>query len=274
MQSSRLARLLLVAGLLGAALVPALPAGSTAPGRDTVTIGWSTTRRTLDDGRTYFVRAPHCSPAGAARCVRYLSRPRAVVLFLHAAQAKEDRATAVDWLRGLGGIGPGTLFVYGVSDGGSQRWDAGFCCTEEPVDDLGYLVRVVDDLDGPWAVDRDRVGATGFSNGGMLALRAACERPEVFAGVAALSATYVGPCDTGKVEVGQWHGGADPAVPLEGGTVHLLGQDRELPPVASLPQRMKRGSLFWLRVIPRRGHSMTWQNHEQATEWLLQHLAH
>lgn len=233
-----------------------------------VTITWATTRRVLGDGRAYFVRAPHCNEDKPA-CVDVLGRKRSVVFFLHGAGGAEDRETAASWLQGLNGFGPDTIFVYGVSAGGTKRFDAGFCCTEEPVDDVGYLIDVVDDIDSTWAVDRDRVGATGLSNGGMLALRAGCERPDVFPVVVGLAATFTGDCDAGKVRIGQWHGGDDPTVPLEGGTVTILGHARDIPPVASLAQRMARGSVYLLRVIPGRGHSMTWKDFGRSTTWLL-----
>lgn len=272
----RIARLGLVVALTLAVLVSVPVVGhlvttrswdEDAPGKG-VTISWVTTRRVLDDGRAYFLRAPHCNESNSA-CVDFLARKRGVVIFLHGAGGFEDRETAASWLQGLNGVGPDTIFVYGVSAGGTKRFDAGFCCTEESVDDVGYLVHVVDDIDNRWAVDRDRVGATGLSNGGMLALRAGCERPDVFPVVVGLAATYAGPCDNGKVRIGQWHGGADETVPLEGGTVTILGHTREVPPVASLAQRMARGSVFLLRVIPGRGHSMTWRDFKKSTAWLL-----
>jgi poly(3-hydroxybutyrate) depolymerase len=255
--------------------VVAPPAGSgrapsAAPARG-VTVTWVTTRRVLGDGRAYFLRAPHCDEDKPA-CVDVLSRERSVVFFLHGAGGAEDRDTAASWLQGLNWFGPDTIFVYGVSAGGTKRFDAGFCCTEEPVYDVGYLIDVVDDIDTTRAVDRDRVGATGLSNGGMLALRAGCERPDVFPVVVGLAATFPGGCDAGKVRIGQWHGADDPTVPLEGGTVTILGHTRDIPPVASLAQRMSRGSVFMLRVIPGRGHSMTWKDFGRSTTWLLENF--
>jgi poly(3-hydroxybutyrate) depolymerase len=255
--------------VLAQVVAPIGSAGPAAGAGKRVTVTWSTTRRVLDDGRSYFVRAPHCTPRGAEGCADFLARKRGVVFFLHGAGGAEDRATASSWLQGLGGLGPDTIFVYGVSADDTRRFDAGFCCTEEPVDDVGYLLRVVDDIGSTWAVDHHRVGATGLSNGGMLALRAGCERPDVLSVVVGLAATYVGTCDVGRLRIGQWHGGADETVPLEGGTVTILGHTREVPPVASLAQRMARGSVFMLRVIPGRGHSMTWRDFRRSTAWLL-----
>lgn len=271
MAPPRILRLAMVVALTLTALVSALPPGSTAAPATAVPVTWKTTKRMLDDGRTYFVRAPHCDPADR-RCDDYLAQKRTVAFFLHAAGAAEDRTTAASWLQGLDGFGPGTIFVYAVSADHTKRFDAGFCCTEEPVDDIGYLTRVIGDIGTTWAVDREGVGAIGLSNGGMLALRAACERPDVFSAVSGLAATYPDACDVGKVRIGQWHGADDPTVPLNGGTVDLLGQTRDIPPVASLAQRMVKGSVFQLRVIPHRGHSMTWGDFRRATHWMLDNL--
>jgi poly(3-hydroxybutyrate) depolymerase len=205
--------LLLTAAMSLSALPP--PAPATASG---ATVTWPAKKRTLADGRTYFVRAPVCRPAGSAYCKDFLDRRRPVVFFLHGATGAEDRETAAGWLGGLHSLSPDTIFVFGVTEDGSQRWDAGFCCTSEPVDDLGYLARVVKHVSRTSKVDQGRVGAMGLSNGGMLALRAACQRPDLIATVAALAATFDGPCDTGRIRVGQWHGADDTTVPLNGGT--------------------------------------------------------
>lgn len=248
------------------------PSGSTSADRH-VAVTWRTTRQTLDDGRAYFVRAPRCSPGGSAGCADVLGERRAVVFFLHGAGALEDREGATSWLTGLNAIGRDTIFVFGISKKGTdRRWDAGICCTTESVDDVDYLERVVADIDRTWPVARGRVGALGLSNGGMLALRAACQRPKLFGTVAGLAATYDRSCDRGRVRIAQWHGADDTTVPLNGGTVTIFGEERELPPVASLAQRMARGSTYQLRVIPDREHSMTWHDFKVATRWVLDNL--
>lgn len=238
---------------------------------DSITVTWVTRERTMADGRTFFTRVPTCTPKGAA-CVEHLARPRALVVFLHAANGAEDRATATSWLAALHAIDRETIFAFAVSKDGTRRWDAGLCCTTEAVDDVEYLGRLVTDVAADWAVDRDRVGAMGLSNGGMLALRVACERPDLYPTVVALAGVYDGACDEGQVQIGQWHGAVDPTVPLNGGQVTVLGERRTLPPVAAIAQRMTAGSVFELRVIPGRGHAMSWTEYRQATQWLLAHL--
>ncbi len=274
MGTFRLVRLGVIAIAIVLACAGSLSAqpSASAPATARVSTSWTTEERTLVGGRTFFVRVPSCSPARSPGCRRFLELERAVVVFLHGANGPEDRDTASRWLAGLHAQNPETIFAFGVSEAGSRRWDAGFCCTSEPVDDVGYLARVVDNIARGWAVDRRRAGVTGFSNGGMLALRATCERPELFAAAAALAATYDGACDVGRTSIGQWHGGRDSLVPLNGGTVTIVGAQRTLPPVASLAQRMAAGSLYVLRVLPKRAHAMSWLQFRQSTRWLVSTL--
>lgn len=258
-------------GRLATSGAPTTTSPDTSPGAAT-SITWKTVKRTLPDGRTFFVRGPVCTPASSATCVDYLGRKRTLVIFLHGATGAEDRETASSWLQGMRGWSPETLFVFGVSKDDTKVWDAGLCCTTEPVDDVGYLTRVVGNVGKRWPVDTRRVGVEGLSNGGMLALRATCERPDVFRAAAALSGIYDGACDAGVVRIGQWHGALDETVPLEGGTVTINGVPRTMPPVTSLAQRMAPKSRYELRVIPGRGHTMTWEDHRRATLWLISHL--
>lgn len=85
--------------------------------------------------------------------------------------------------------------VYPAGLGGS--WDAGTCCgdaVKEHVDDVGFLIHVIHLVQKLRPLDLTRVYVAGFSNGGMMALRAVCERPDVFAAAVAVSATLQAPC--------------------------------------------------------------------------------
>lgn len=264
----RLGVVLLLTLATGLTVVPP-PAPATA---QSATVTWPARKRTLADGRTYFVRAPVCRPVRSAYCQAFLQRRRPLVFFLHGATGDDSREAAAGWLGGLRSLSPDTIFVFGMTKDGSGRWDAGFCCTSEPVDDVGYLADVVRDVSRKSRVDRRRIGAMGLSNGGMLALRTACERPDLMATVAALAATFDGSCDAGPIQVGQWHGAQDTTVPLEGGTFRFGDRTITLPPVASLPERMAEESKFRLRVLPDRGHAMSWSDFSAATKWLVRRL--
>lgn len=258
--------ILLLTGVLGA------PAGVSPAGVDVgsaATITWSVQLRTLEDGRTYYINAPSCAPADATECLAFLGRARDVVVWWHGAGGHEDLETATRWLTSLHSWGRDTLFVFAMSQGGTRVFDAGVCCTRAPVDDVGYLVRVVDDVASRWSVDRRRVGAAGFSNGGIMAERLACERPDVVAAASSLAGTFAGTCDVARTHVAQWHGALDKPVPLNGGTTWVAGAERTFPPAASLGQRMLSGSTFVLQVRPGVGHGLPWADYRESVRWLL-----
>jgi polyhydroxybutyrate depolymerase len=113
-------------------------------------------------------------------------------------------------------------FIVVYPEGVGRTWNAGFCCgdaQEEEVDDLGFLAQLVQTVGAERAVDRDRVYVAGFSNGGYMAYRAACERPDTLAAVASVAGTLPDFFDCrpsralGVLEI---HGTADAVVPYEG----------------------------------------------------------
>ena len=66
-------------------------------------------------------------------------------------------------------------------------WNVKTCCgsaEKNKVDDVGFLAALVDTLEAVLPVDRAKVAIAGFSAGGMLALRVACDR-------SSLATTYV-----------------------------------------------------------------------------------
>jgi poly(3-hydroxybutyrate) depolymerase len=121
-------------------------------------------------------------------------------------------------ISGFGHVGALLRWNVVSGDALTDSWNAGLCCgtaVRDRVDDVAYLVDVVASLRlrghlGP-------VWLAGFSNGGMLALRAGCERPLVFDAVASVSGTLVAPCPHGIVRARHLHGTDDPVVPYRGG---------------------------------------------------------
>jgi polyhydroxybutyrate depolymerase len=89
--------------------------------------------------------------------------------------------------------------------GYGRSWNAGDCCSvarARSIDDvtfLGALVRQV--LHDQRDADRHAVYLAGFSNGGRMAYRLACQRPGLFTAVAAVEAVSVYPCLTVRLPV-------------------------------------------------------------------------
>lgn len=117
-------------------------------------------------------------------------------------------------------------FVVAFPDGVSGSWNAGVCCgiaAGTGVDDVGFVADLVDSLLAEYCVDPKRVFATGFSNGGFLSHRLACELSNKIAAVASVSGVMgVQTCAPPRaVPVLQIHGTSDPVVPYNGNA--LLG---------------------------------------------------
>lgn len=92
-------------------------------------------------------------------------------------------------------VGP-AIVVYPAGYG--RSWNAGACCGEAHTtgaDDVGFIKAVVRRT---LATERDassrQVFLAGYSNGGRMAFRLACEAPQLFAGVAAVEAVPVYSC--------------------------------------------------------------------------------
>lgn len=114
----------------------------------------------------------------------------------------------------------GFVTVYPVGTGTS--WNAGTCCgtaVQDKVDDVSFVRQVLSDLGAVVKVDPKRVYATGFSNGGMMAYRLACEMSDTFAAIAPVEGGLVSdPCKPQQpVSILHVHGLKDPYVPFEGG---------------------------------------------------------
>ena len=119
----------------------------------------------------------------------------------------------------------GFLAVYPSGTGRNPNlltWNAGNCCGDAlryDVDDVGFVAALLDDLAELAEIDRDRVFATGMSNGGMLAYRLASELSERIAAIASIA----GPMGTDRcqptrpVSILHFHGTADEFTPYAGG---------------------------------------------------------
>jgi polyhydroxybutyrate depolymerase len=79
----------------------------------------------------------------------------------------------------------------GIRDTTGQRyWNAtDYCCDyyEGAPDDATYLINLVDEATARFAVAPDRIFFVGFSAGGFMAYRMACDYPDQIAGIASIS---------------------------------------------------------------------------------------
>lgn len=118
---------------------------------------------------------------------------------------------------------------------GRETWNAQFCCgtaAARQVDDIGFIGALIDHLAGRHEIDRDRVYATGMSNGAMMTYQLAAAHPEWFAAIAPVAGTIGGMTREGKdfiiplpketVPVMIIHGRKDPYVRFDGGSSTAL----------------------------------------------------
>jgi polyhydroxybutyrate depolymerase len=113
-------------------------------------------------------------------------------------------------------------FVLVYPSGISGVWNTGICCgvaVENKVDEAGFFRKILTELGKQLTVDTKRVYATGFSLGGMLAFRLACEMSDTFAAITPVAgALTFSPCQPIQpVSIMQVHGKRDTSVPYAGG---------------------------------------------------------
>jgi polyhydroxybutyrate depolymerase len=75
----------------------------------------------------------------------------------------------------------GTTFI------GDQFWNVGFPGLSSNIDDVGFTEALIDELATLYAIDFDRVYATGMSNGGFMSFLLACQLSEKIAAVASVT---------------------------------------------------------------------------------------
>jgi len=79
-----------------------------------------------------------------------------------------------------------------LNSGKFATWNAGTCCAgarDQNVDDVGFVRKIIGNVTGQIHIDRNRIYATGMSNGGMLTYRLACEMADTFKAIAAVAGT-------------------------------------------------------------------------------------
>lgn len=141
--------------------------------------------------------------------------PAPLIIVLHGftATAKSmQRKTRFDALARRDGA------IVAYPSGRLTRWNDG-AITRDGVDDVAYISALIAALVGDGRADPRRVFIAGHSNGGGMALRIACDRPDLIAGISVVSmnAARMMPC-AGAIPLPAFfmHGMRDPVVPAEG----------------------------------------------------------
>ncbi|PYJ85457.1 MAG: hypothetical protein DME22_09140 [Verrucomicrobia bacterium] len=137
----------------------------------------------------------------------------------------------------------GFLYCYPEStpdSTGTEFWNATDSCCDffnTGTDDAGYLRALIDEIGRQFAMDRKRIHLIGWSNGGFMAYRMACQSADIIAGIASLAGmTFLDPgrcAPSEPVNILHIHGTTDANVPYAGGALTTTGQAAQAP--ANMP---------------------------------------
>ncbi len=129
-------------------------------------------------------------------------------------------------------------FIVVYPKGLDHKWNAelnapGFPGYDEPVDDVGFVGRVMDEVERNYKIDPRRVYVTGASNGGLLAHLVACKMADRVAAAAPVIGTIaehaLPDCKPDRpVPMLMINGTADPIVHWQGGALPIIKPARVL----------------------------------------------
>lgn len=118
---------------------------------------------------------------------------------------------------GFGSVADSEGFIVVTPDavGSPAFWNSER--TPGAADDVAFVRDLLAALSTELCIDEDAVYAAGFSNGGGMALRLACDMPDRVRAVGVVAATFID-C-LARVPIIAFHGTSDSLVPYEGGSV-------------------------------------------------------
>ena len=156
-----------------------------------------------------------------------------LVVVLHGGSGSAQSAMGFTLMNSISNF-EGFLVVYpqgvGPAQGGYAWADGrGTSADNLGVDDVGFITTLLDSLSISYPIDSNRVYLTGFSNGGFMSQRIACEMPEPFAAIASLGSTmsvdlFETCTPTKSIPMLFMNGTADPFIPYNGGIAVNMGE--------------------------------------------------
>jgi polyhydroxybutyrate depolymerase len=120
------------------------------------------------------------------------SQPVPVVISYHGFASNPSGQVDISRLNEIAETG-NFLVVYPQGTGFPLRWNSFITIEWSPVDDVAFTRALVKDLESSFLIDKSRIYATGFSNGGALVHNLACEMSDTFAAVGIVSAPITEP---------------------------------------------------------------------------------
>ncbi len=115
---------------------------------------------------------------------------------------------------------------YGIASPGYSWADGrGTTADQANIDDVGFIANLIDTLSVDYNLNKNMIYVCGFSNGGFMTQRLACEIPERFAAIGGLGCSMdtslILNCNPSKpVAMAYFSGTEDPEVPYMGGAMN------------------------------------------------------
>lgn len=189
----------------------------------TTTFEIGTGLHTIDVGsltREYVLHVPQRRPMTSSGMLL----PYSLILVLHGSSATGgdiEATTSMDSVSEANRLV--VAYPNGVAGGGGlfpTDWNAGSCCGaagRENIDDVAFIKEVIAELSAKLPIDRRRIYIAGFSDGGRMAYRLACELSTQIAAIGVVSGSLKqDDCSPARpVAVIAIHGTDDPIVPYD-----------------------------------------------------------
>jgi polyhydroxybutyrate depolymerase len=196
--------------------------------------------------RTYLLHVPK------KKLVTSTGTPRAypLVIMLHGSSATGDAIEHSSQMDALADS-IGFIVAYPNASRGAgglfpTDWNAGACCgaaARENIDDIGFISAMITGISKKELINKTRIYVAGFSDGGRMAYRVACDLATTVAAIAVVSGSLQDESCAPKVNVPviAFHGTDDPEVPYDDSA--LTTPTKPLPAdAANLPSSVK----FWI----------------------------
>lgn len=156
-------------------------------------------------------------------------------------------------------------FISVYPEGIEGHWNDGresekFKAQDKEIDDIAFVIVLLEKLQSSYNIDKNQIFATGMSNGGVFCQRLAAEQPQHFAAVASVTAQIAEPLSKRfnpqePISVLIMNGTRDPLMPYSGGEV----KDPDFFPLLSrFRQKPSRG-----RVLSTDETIRLWLKHDQ-----------
>lgn len=114
--------------------------------------------------------------------------------------------------------------IVAYLDGKDSAWAPAPYASTSGQQDLAFVDAVLAEIEGEFSVDRSRIFAAGFSNGGGFAAFVGCQRPQAFTGIATVAGAYYQRVSAGCSQIPMmhvdFHGTGDNVIAYNGGQRH------------------------------------------------------